>query len=213
MGQTLVDTSKRAAIKNPQRVPGQWIESEKEVERIAHGHIQQKKKLLITKTYEYEAPFNYPNVKVELGRENVGAEINDMGIELDIPPFGAITIEEEEPIVAVTVIGSACTAPGYVILHAEPVNWHFPRSGVKMKADNLWGEHVFGPMWHKGVDESDSHAGMSSAHFEIPESKKITVMGGSQADVKLEEADPKKAIFDGHYAFRIIRVTVLAKDE
>ncbi len=82
-----------------------------------------------------------------------------------------------------------------------------------MKVDNLWGEHVFGPTWRKGVDESDSHAGMSSAHFEIPESRKVTIMGGSQADIKLEDGTLKSAIFDGHYAFRIIRVTVLSNEK
>ena len=69
------------------------------------------------KIHEYWAPFNYPNVRVELGRDD---EYNMDGVELDIPPYGAVTIEEDEPIIGVDVIGSACISPGYVILHANP---------------------------------------------------------------------------------------------
>jgi hypothetical protein len=36
------------------------------------------------------------------------------------------------------VIGSACCPLGFVILHAEPVECKDPRSGVKMRMDNLW---------------------------------------------------------------------------
>jgi len=201
------DISKRATVVNPKREPGKFTDEEMEIVNIARENKQQVRKAFRTKTYEYHAPFNYPNIKVELGRESSGAEVNMDGVELDIPPFGAITIEEDEPIISVTVIGSACVPPGYVILHAEPSEWKYPRTGVKMKVDNLWGQHILGTTWFKGVDEGDRHAGLSCAHFEIPESKRVTIMGGSQADVEVIGPE-RKAYFDGHYCFRIIRVTV-----
>jgi len=72
---------------------------------------------------EYWAPFNYENFCVELGRTDpyVGAEYNTDGVELDVPPLGAITLVEDDPIIGVDVIGSACVPPGYVQLFAEPV--------------------------------------------------------------------------------------------
>jgi hypothetical protein len=158
--------------------------------------------------YEYWAPFNYPNIRVELGRTDpyVGAEYNEDGVELDTPPLGAITVVEEEPIVGVTVIGSACVPPGFVIVHAEPLEWKYPRSGVKMRIDDLWGEHIRIEPWKKGVDEGYRHAGMSCAVFELPESKKVTIMGGSQMDV--DQRDIQNERHDAHYCLRIIRVTV-----
>jgi hypothetical protein len=190
-----------------------------EVVRLAKGRVTQRRIAYTTKTYEYWAPFNYPNIKVDLGREDSGAEFNMDGVELDIPPHGAITIAEDEPIVAVEVIGSACVSPGYVILHAEPSDWKYPRTGVKMKIENLWGEHNLWDIWSKGVDESCRHAGMSSAHFSIPESKKVTILGGSSTDIepgipgathpsKMTADESGKAWNDPHYCVRIIRVTV-----
>lgn len=211
----------RALIRSPKRVLGprpeesEWFtEEELEVTKIASGYLtyeelrnrpKQKREILTTRTYQYWAPFNYPNIKVELGRKDWG-EFNPDGVELDIPPYGAITITEEEPIIGVTVIGSACISPGYVILEAEPVEWKYPRTGVKMLATNLWGQHVNILPWKLGVDESEYHIfpGMSSANFEIPESKKVTIKGGSQAVPGA--TDPKCG--DAHYCFRIIRVTV-----
>ena len=211
---------KRAIIRNPKREQGKFTGEELEAVRITSGYLSyeelrkrpvQTREVLTTKAYQYWSPFNYPNIKVELGRKfdtdrkKTGAEFNPDGTELDIPPYGAITIVEEEPIIAVTVIGSACVSPGYVILEAEPVEWKYPRTGVKMLATNLWGQHVNVSPWRKGVDESEYHIfpGMSSAHFEIPESRKVTIKGGSS---------PVPGAFgssgDAHYCFRIIRVTV-----
>ena len=82
-----------------------------------------------------------------------------------MPPFGAITFVEEAPIIGVTVIGSACSPPGTVLIHAEPLEWKYPRTGVKMKASNLWGEHVNGLPWGRGVTEDWREAGLSSAEF------------------------------------------------
>jgi len=192
----------RAPIKNPFRKPGQITEEEKEVLHIHKKGIKQEKEVFRKKTYEYRAPFNYPNVKVELGRPDTGCEFNMDGVELDVPPFGAITIVENEPIIAVDVIGSACVPPGYIFLQGEPLEWKYPRTAVKMKKGNLWGSHIIWDLWKKGVDEEYREAGLSSAHFEIPDCKKVTLMGGSELDPHFL---PKP---DFHYCFRIIRITV-----
>ncbi|MBU7004888.1 MAG: hypothetical protein HXS50_04930 [Theionarchaea archaeon] len=47
---------------------------------------------------------------------------------------------------------------------------------------------------------------MSCAVFEIPESKKVTIMTGSQMDI--DEKDIENMRHDAHYCTRIIRVTV-----
>jgi hypothetical protein len=212
---------KRAAFKNPGRdlsIADPWkrlTEAELEVERLAEARTPQVREAYQPVVYQYWAPFNYPNVRVELGRGEpdglatkpyTGAEYNPDGVELDIPPYGAITVEEEEPIVGVTVIGSACIPPGYVILVAEPVTWKYPRTGVKMKVGGLWGQHLRAEPWARGMDESWRDAGLSAAIFELPESKKFTIMAGSESDVS--ELDYKNQRFDSHYAVRLIRVTV-----
>ena len=211
----------RALFKNPGRdlsIADPWkrlTEAELEVERLAEAKTPQVREAYQPVVYQYWAPFNYPNVRVELGRgepdglatkPNTGAEYNPDGVELDIPPYGAITAEEEEPIVGVTVIGSACIPPGYVILVAEPVTWKYPRTGVKMKVGGLWGQHLRAEPWARGMDESWRDAGLSAAIFELPESKKFTIMAGSESDVS--ELDYKNQRFDSHYAVRLIRVTV-----
>jgi hypothetical protein len=212
---------KRAAFKNPGRdlsIADPWkrlTEAELEVERLAEARTPQVREAYQPVVYQYWAPFNYPNVRVELGRGEpdglatkpyTGAEYNPDGVELDIPPYGAITVEEEEPIVGVTVIGSACIPPGYVILVAEPVTWKYPRTGVKMKVGGLWGQHLRAEPWARGMDESWRDAGLSAAIFELPESRKFTIMAGSESDVS--ELDYKNQRFDSHYAVRLIRVTV-----
>lgn len=203
-------TIERARVKNPWRLkhPAQFSEAEQEVVRLAKSGDPQKRGAFTPITYEYWAPFNYPNINVELGRTKpyVGAEFNFDGVELDVPPYGAITIVEEEPIVGVTVIGSACCPPGFVLLHAEPVEWKYPRSSVKMRIDDLWGEHIRIDPWRKGIDEGYRDAGMSCAVFELPDSNKITIMAGSQMNI--DEPDIKNMRHDAHYCIRIIRITV-----
>lgn len=210
--------SLRAIPRNPKRETGKITQDELEVVRIYRNKEKQTVVKYVTEVHEYWAPFNYPNVAVEVGREGSGAEVNTDGVELDIPPFGAITITEDEPIVSVTVIGSACVPPGCVILHAEPIEWKYPRSGVKMKVENLWGEHILADVWRGGIDEWFREAGMSSAHFEIPPSRKVTIMGHGAMDVDwnpeptTHPKNPKVSCGrfwnDPHYCVRIIRVTV-----
>jgi hypothetical protein len=200
----------RAKIKNPWRAdhPGQFSDAEREVVRLAESGEPQERITYMPVVHEYWAPFNYPNIRVELGRTDpyVGAEFNDDGVELDVPPYGAITVEEEEPIVGVTLIGSACCPPGFVLLFAEPLEWKYPRSGIKMRIENLWGEHIRIEPWRKGIDDGYRDAGMSCAVFEIPPSKKVTVMTGSQMNI--DQKDVENMRHDAHYCTRIIRVTV-----
>lgn len=196
----------RAISTNPARKPTVIEDYEREVTKMAQANTPQSVEVYTVEHRQYWAPFNYPNARVELGRTELGAEFNPDGVELDIPPYGAISLKEEKPIIAVTVIGSACAPPGYVILHAEPLEWKFPRTGVRMMVDNLWGEHVNAYPWMQGVTESWREAGLSSAHFEIPESRKVTIMGGSQTVVGGTEME--RGQHDGHYCVRIIRVTV-----
>lgn len=200
----------RAIFKNPLRdlMPDYFTEAELEVTRMAENGTPQQVHEYTTVVREYWAPFNYPNFCVELGRTDpyVGAEFNEDGVELDVPPYGAITFVEDDPIVGVEVIGSACVPPGFIELFAEPVEWKFPRTGIKMKVDNLWGDHIRADLLKKGVNEGWRTAGLSSARFGLPQCKKVTLMSGSQHD--LADIDFKNMRHDAHYCTRIIRVTV-----
>ena len=181
--------------RNPDREPGKFTETEQEITRCVAENRQQTREVWRTSVHAYEAPFRYPNVKVELGRPGTGVEMNPDGAELDIYPYGAIIVTEDDPIVAVTVIGSGCSAQGYVVLEAEPVVWKYPRTAVRMMRQDLWGMHVRADAWFAGVSEHWNDAGLSSARFDIPESKKVIVGGGSHG------ADP-------HYCIRVVRVEI-----
>ena len=180
--------------RNPARVMGEFTEAEKEVDVLAKDKTPQKREVSRVKTYTYWAPFNYENVKVQLGRPGTGVEFNTDGAELDIYPYGAITIREEEPIVAVSVIGSGCSNQACVWLEAEPLEWKYPRTGVRMMKRDLWGMHIRYDAW-ASTDESWNDAGLSSARFDLPDSRMVIVGGSSMG------ADP-------HYCIRIIRVDV-----
>jgi len=180
---------------NPKREPGTFTDEELEVQNLARNNTPQAREQSALRTYTYDAPFNYPNAKVELGRPGTGTEFNMDGVELDIYPYGAITIEEDKPIVAVTVIGSGCSTDAYVVLEAEPVVWKYPRTAVRMIKRNLWGAHVRGDAWGKGIIEDWNDAGLSSARFDLPPSRKVIIGGGSHG------ADP-------HYCVRIVRIDV-----
>lgn len=180
---------------NPKREPGKLTEEEREIHKLRADGTRQTRVAFRTVTYEYTAPFQYPNVEVELGREGTGVEFNMDGAEIDIYPYGAITIEEKEPIVAVTVIGSGCSYHAHVILEAEPLVWKYPRTGVRMKRYDLWGMHVRGDAWSKGIVEDWNDAGLSSSRFDIPDSKKVIIGGGSHGA-------------DAHYCIRLIRIDV-----
>ena len=95
----------------------------------------------------------------------------------------------------ITVIGSGCSTDAYVVLEAVPIEWKFPRTGVRMKKSDLWGSHVRGDAWKRGITEDWNDAGLSSARFDIPESKKVIIGGGSHGA-------------DAHYCIRTVRVDV-----
>ena len=121
--------------------------------------IRPKKELKL-KTYEYELPFNYENVVVQRiwqGGEQHGMELNPTNTlctsgDKHIPGDG-ITITEEDPIVRVEVIGSACTPPGFIMLEAHPVEgWRrddeLPEvMPTRFRIDNLWGMHLRVDQW------------------------------------------------------------------
>jgi hypothetical protein len=196
---------------------------------------------LVLKTYEYHLPFNYPNITVE--RKYPHGEFH--GMEMwPIPkvdpahgssgePSEGIVIVEEEPIVRVAVIGSACTPPGYVTLEAEPCEgFRRPEEletvmPLRFRIDNLWGMHLRFDQWAEDqggrpFPESAPEnlrkiatgfrmtsrefplAGMSCAIFEIPASKRVRISGGSAIGGWTTDDSPD----DAHYSFRMIRTTV-----
>ena len=207
----------RVLVRNPERVTGQMTEPEREIMRIAEEDIPQERVAYSARHYEYEAPFNYANVNCELGREGTGTGPHPEGMELDIPPFGAVTVEEQEPIIGVTVIGSPCIPPGTVLLFGEPLDWKYARTGVKFKQADLWGEHIYGWGDSDRFDEGNRHAGLCSAHFDIPDCRKVTVMGYGQLDVHVSPpgqcpTGPLESLGDWwndpHFNLRNIRITV-----
>ena len=123
------------------------------------------KKELKLKTYEYEMPFNYENIVLERiwrGGEFHGVEMNPTNTLCTSGdkhiPGDSITITEEEPIVRVEVIGSACTPPGFIMLEAEPVEgWRRPDEvaetmPTRFRVDGLWGMHLRADQWIRKID-------------------------------------------------------------
>ena len=223
----------RARLRNPDRAEGERTELEGEVVALAKSRTPQKREAFRIVYHQYDAPFFYENFRVELGRpwENatnharedapeqqwgimtdelkvgyVGAEFNQDGVELDVPPYGAVTFVEDEPIVEVTVIGSACAPPGYVWLFGEPVEWKYHRTGVKMRAEGLQGEHLRWFLCKAGLDEGYRDAGLSRAVFRTPPCRKITLMAGSQHT--MDALDLENMRHDAHYCLRHIYVGV-----
>ena len=216
------DTPTRVRVRNPERVTGQMTPLERDIQRIAKEGIAQQRCVYTVRHYEYEAPFQYPNVNCELGREGTGTGPHPDGMELDIPPFGAVTVEEQEPIIGVTVIGSPCIPPGTVLLFGEPLEWKFARTGIRYKRTELWGEHLYGWGASDAFDEGNRHSGLVSAHFDIPDCSKVTVMGYGQLDVHISMpgTGPNHALEnwqnwwnDAHFNLRNIRVTVRVPEE
>lgn len=80
-------------------------------------------------------------------KDKAGAYVRDIGGD-------RIIIAEEQPIVRVAVIGSACTPPGYVMLEAEPYEEFYRRGDfvrctapLRFKQGNLWGMHLRFDQW------------------------------------------------------------------
>lgn len=222
-----MDGPARVRVHNPNRPSlGQMTAKEREVQAIAKEGREQTRRVFSERRYEYVAPFRYPNCRCEVGREGTGTGPHPEGMEMDIPPFSALTIEEEEPIIAADVIGSPCIPPGTVLLFGEPLEWNLARPGVRFKVNNLWGEHLYG--WgdsHK-FDTGNRHSGLVSAHFEMPDCSKITIMGYGQLDphistsgkgitaanevIKVETGE--EWWNDPHFNIYAVRVTVRADE-
>jgi len=100
----------------------------------------QNAEVLVTEHRVYLCPFNYANV--EIGN---WYEYGDKGMEFAADK-GFITIQEERPIVAVTVVGSGCVPRGYNICEwwdeGESIDNMGLRQLVKrQRVENLNGTH------------------------------------------------------------------------
>ena len=105
-------------------------------------------------------PFNYPNIAVNRrylrGAEFHGIEmnpVNSIGVDNEHRIPDNITIEEDNPIVRVVVIGSACTPPDWVQCEAFPTEaFHKPvdvpgGAAVRYRINNLFGTHLRCDTW------------------------------------------------------------------
>jgi hypothetical protein len=94
---------------------------------MAFGPIKRGPQVLHTERHVYTTPFLYTNVEVG----NFYEIDPTKGIELKADD-GFITVREEQPIVAVTVVGSGCVPNGYNICE-----WWDEGEGVETMADQL----------------------------------------------------------------------------
>ncbi len=202
-----------------------------------------EKEELITRTFQYRHPFNYENVTVDRiynCGEFHGLEMNPINSywpQTERRPADGIIIEEEQPIVRVVVIGSACTPPGYVTLECEPCAG-FRRDNeveevmpVRFRINGLWGMHLRIDQWAEPhqtsrpipEDKVAQNPYLKDHSFRCT-SAEFPMAGMSSA---LFEIPPSRQVIvsggceiphwrsdnypdDGHYSFRIIRTTVLA---
>ena len=132
-------------------------------DKYYYPHIErQVRKKLETETWEYEFPFKYDNIRVNRytmrNREAHGVEMNPVNYHVVENPDGTvdgmdyegdhIILTEEQPIVRVVVIGSACTPPGWIQIECEPVAGFRNRYEeacvlpLRFRQDNLWGMHL-----------------------------------------------------------------------
>jgi len=209
-----------------------------------------EKREMVLKTYEYLCPFKYTNVDVE--RTIIGGEPH--GFELGVVPdtedivYGGIggaisnrcadgiVITDEDPIVRVVVIGSACTPPGYITLEGEPVDsWRnvdevVESMPVRMRIENLWGAHL---RFDQALETSGESAGrplpekMPERWRDFSTGTRLTYREFPLAGMSCAvfETPPCKSVRlsggsvnvgwtmdnspdDNHYSFRMIRVTV-----
>lgn len=226
--------------------------------RLFPGPVREKREVF-TRMYEYTLPFKYSNIEVERtcgGGEPHGMELNlspltdedtfEYGTKIDGPGGSnrysdGIVIVEEEPIIRVEVIGSACTPPGYITLEAEPIEEWYGQDEVReampvrMRVDNLWGMHLrFDQVFETAhPDTPPDRPGPER----MPERWKPHAQGGRIYYQDMPLAGMSSACFstppcckvrvsggsanpgwqsdnspdDNHYSFRMIRVTVEAK--
>ena len=178
-----------------------------------------ERKALNLTTYEYEFPFNYPNVVVDLvwvGGERHGIELfpiktTDGSTATTQTSSDWIVIEEDHPMVQVAVIGSACTPPGSILVECDTID-SFRHDGeneravsARFRVDNLWGMHLRADLLQQGGSyHALPVAGMSCAVLEIPPSHRVRVSGMGAIPAWSEDGYPD----DVHYSIRYIRTTV-----
>ncbi len=142
--------------------------------------VMKRTELKDFRVYEYVLPFNYENVDVVrkyTGGETHGMEMNTVNSYSPQPERLAadyIELREEDPIVHVEVIGSACTPPGYVQLNAEPIK-EFRRDDeivgvmpVRFRINNLWGMHLRVDQWAVGSTTVPRYRDRAPAYEQIP---------------------------------------------
>ncbi len=175
----------------------------------------------VVKVREYRTPYEYANVEVWNPEGATGVGPHKPGYEM-ARNEGTITIREPDLIFAVSVVGSGCIAPGYVICEylqeQESTAELTPRGGPykgfnlqsirRQRSPDLWGAHPCAFMSARPYEEIvDSYRPESSlnellvrettAHFEIEPTHRVVLRGGSGDH--------------DHFSFRIIRTYLFAK--
>ena len=109
-------------------------------EQIKQYGPPRKPQVISTDRHVYETPMLYENVTVK----NIAEVDVTKGIEL-IADLGSITIEEEKPILGVTVVGSGCKSKGYNICEwwdeGESIENLKNQLVKRQRVDNLNGTH------------------------------------------------------------------------
>ena len=87
--------------------------------------------------------------------------VNSIGVDEEHLQPDTITVEEEEPIISVVVIGSACQPPGFINLEAFPTDeFYKPEDppgtyAPRFRAENLWGMHLRAGTWLANTEGAD----------------------------------------------------------
>tara|TARA_B100001013_G_scaffold299235_2_gene200311 strand:- start:871 stop:1602 length:732 start_codon:yes stop_codon:yes gene_type:complete len=157
-----------------------------------YPHPPQRRQRFELETYEYHMPFNYENVTVNrryfVSTEFHGVELNPVNSvaatrpKENLPP-DTITITDDQPIVRVAVIGSACVPPGFVQLEAKVLDdftSHLAGYGAdvypegveapRFRINNLWGKHLRVDQW-LADSEGDIRDRWGKPYSNIPPSR------------------------------------------
>jgi hypothetical protein len=74
------------------------------------------------------APFSYAAVQIELGRPGTGVEFGSAGVGLDVYPYGSVTIDEQGPPVATTVVSSGGSTGTSIVPESRLLVWRYRAS-------------------------------------------------------------------------------------
>ena len=189
--------------------------------------------VLTTESHVYTCPFNYTNTEV-----GDWIEFGDKGMEF-FADTGFITIKEETPLVAVSVVGSGCVPRGYNICEwwndGENVDNMAGQLVKRLRVDGLNGTHpsiwtkiLMG--WAEGrtfegremIDAADCikklslgfYDGVYVGFYENTASFKVGPPYPTRVTIRsgcLVPEDPGTSIerYPGDYAIRVIETTVL----